>query len=290
MITDDLNIWLVGANGMLGHEVHEVLEEESIAFIATDLECDITDEDAVGRFTEGKGFTHIINCAAYTAVDRAEDEEERAYQLNASGPKILAEAAREIGAVLIHISTDYVFDGKKESGYLESDPANPISAYGRTKAAGEQFIRETLEEHYIIRTAWLYGRYGRNFVSTMLRLMNEKDEISVVNDQHGSPTYAPDLARFIAHTVKDQPGFGVYHYTNTGTITWYDFARKIYEIGREKELIGTDCLIRPVCSEAYPVKAVRPEYSILLHTKTSNSERFYNSWEVSLKEFFLTDE
>ena len=254
-------------------------------FYATDIDCDITNYDTVISYLQDKAITHIINCAAYTAVDKAEDEEERAYTLNAIGPKQLALAASAIDATLIHISTDYVFDGKKENGYLESDPVNPISSYGRTKAAGEQYIQELTNKYYIIRTAWLYGLHGNNFVYTMLKLMNDRETLTIVHDQHGSPTHAKNLASFIVSLVtqNNTNEYGIYHYTNTGHTTWYEFACEIYKLGTAKGLITSPCAITPVDSSQYPTKAKRPNYSYLINTK--GNDDLYCDWRGALGEF-----
>ena len=286
MKKDNLQVWLVGAKGMLGQEVASQLSEAKISYHATDVDCDITNYEAVTTYLKDKHITHIINCAAYTAVDKAEDEEERAYTLNAIGPKQLALAAKANDIILIHISTDYVFDGKKESGYNESDLVNPISAYGRTKAFGEQYIQEITDKFYIIRTAWLYGKYGNNFVYTMLRLMNERESLTVVNDQHGSPTHAEDLATFIISLVISTEAYGIYHYTNKGQITWYDFACEIYDLGKDKGLINSSCDIKPVGSSSYPTKASRPYYSYLLNSK--GNESLYANWQDSLRDFVVS--
>jgi len=300
-------VWLVGFQGMLGQEVRKQLQEAGIRHEATDAECDITSLEALRSFAEGKRFTHIINCAAYTAVDQAEDEPDTAYALNAIGPKNIAAAAAEIDAVMIHVSTDYVFDGNNANGYQEDDPVNPISVYGKTKAAGEQFIQEVFSRntssvgvgkndsfsdleaggspgYYIVRTAWLYGKYGKNFVSTMLRLMNEREELSVVNDQHGSPTSAADLAAFLLYLVQHEGPFGIYHYINDGQTTWYEFAQEIYRLGRANGLVTSECSIHPVASDQFPTKAVRPKWSRLLRTKC---DVLTVGWKSELVEFLM---
>lgn len=286
MRTDkDMNVWVIGANGMLGHDVIDLLKNENISYIASDVECDITKKEIIENYVENKHITHMINCAAYTAVDKAEDEPDKAYFLNAIGPKNLAEVANVIGAELVQISTDYVFDGFKQEGYLPDDPINPISVYGKTKAAGEEFVREALNEHYIVRTAWLYGKHGNNFVYTMLRLMNERDEISVVNDQHGSPTHAKDLALFIFTLITKEEPYGTYHYSCEGQTTWFEFAQEIYRLGTEHGLVHSKCTINPVPSSEYPTKADRPEWSVLI----KNQYNFqYPRWNESLKEYLLT--
>ncbi len=278
MRTDNPNIWVVGAKGMLGHEVTDILDEKRIQYLATDIDCDITDLSVLESYISGKEFTHIINCAAYTAVDQAEDDEDQAFLLNAVGPKNLALAAKKNNIILIHVSTDYVFDGKNPKGYNPNDPVNPISAYGRTKASGEKFIQEILDKFYIVRTSWLYGKYGKNFVVTMLNLMNERDTISVVNDQHGAPTYAVDLAKYLISLVFLDINFGIYHFTNIGEITWYDFACSIYDLGEAIGLIHNKCSIIPISSSDFNSKASRPIYSYLLNEKNNGKK-----WSYSLK-------
>jgi dTDP-4-dehydrorhamnose reductase len=271
----DMFVWLIGAGGMLGQEVKEIMQIQNIPFVYTDLDCDITSYTSLENFARGKSITHIINCAAYTAVDRAEDEPEKAYALNALGPKNIAVLSAEINAVLVHISTDYVFDGSKKEGYNENEEPHPLSVYGKTKALGEKVIIEELTASFIVRTAWLYGKYGKNFVETMLKLMNERDEISVVNDQHGSPTYAVDLAKFIVWLIINKEPYGVYHFTNKGELTWYEFAEHIYRLGREMEIITSDCKIHAIASAEYPTKAIRPTWSKLLQTKQNYENNHY---------------
>jgi dTDP-4-dehydrorhamnose reductase len=285
MESDNLKVWVIGASGMLAQDLIEVLIKQKISYYATDMECNIIDSVALTDYVQGKDITHIVNCAAYTAVDKAEDEPEKAYALNALGPKNIADVAKVIGAQMVHISTDYVFEGTNESGYLEDDPVNPISVYGETKAIGETFVQECLDEFYIVRTAWLYGKHGNNFVNTMMRLMNERDEISVINDQHGSPTYAHDLATYIIYLINNDISYGIYHYTNDGQITWYDFANEIYQQGKERNIISGKCIINPVTSEQYSTKAVRPKWSKLVNIKNKNSG-LYKNWFLSLKDFY----
>ena len=206
-------IWLIGNKGMLGMEVELLLKQKGLAYVATDQEVDITNLERLLCFAEDKPIKWIVNCAAYTAVDKAEDEPELAFKINAEGPKNIAEIAREKNAKLIHISTDYVFDGKKEGAYNENDATNPIGVYGKSKHQGECYIQNKLPEHFILRTAWLYGRHGNNFVKTMIRLFRERDGISIVGDQHGSPTHAPDLAQAIVKIMQiNSKAYGIYHF------------------------------------------------------------------------------
>ena len=229
----------------------------------------------------------IINCAAYTAVDKAEDDPETAQKLNADALINICTAAKHYGAKLIHFSTDYVFDGSSSVPYIETDSTNPQSVYGRTKLQGEQNIVGLLPEHYIIRTAWLYGRNGANFVSTMLRLMNEKDSLKVVNDQRGSPTYAVDLAKAVLRIMQvDNHRYGIYHYSNEGNITWYDFSCEIYRQGKRIGLIKRACSVVPCTSSEFPQKAHRPSFSLL--NKQKIKETFSLSvpnWNESLSSY-----
>ena len=260
-------IWLVGNRGMLGSAVERVLKSADTHYVASDREVDITDYDAVQRFVEGRGFGWIINCAAYTAVDRAEDEPGAASRLNALGPKNLARAARSAGAGIVHVSTDYVFDGRKAQGYREDDRPSPISVYGRSKWAGEEAVRHSGAAHYIVRTAWLFGERGKNFVSTMLTLFAEGKKVRVVEDQWGSPTYAGDLAEALVRITRldPPPDEGVYHFTNDGAVSWYGFACEIFSQARRLGLCGNESEIEPVPSSAYLTRARRPVYSFL-HT------------------------
>ena len=293
-------IWLIGNKGMLGTEISLLLEKCGVPFAGTDREVDITDKASLTDFIQRqeKPISWVINCAAYTAVDKAEDDAETCRRLNVSGSANIAACAKNIGAKVIHISTDYVFDGKgitDEGGirpYREDDATNPIGVYGLTKRDGEIAVLENNPDSYIIRTAWLYGRHGNNFVHTMLRLMNERDEIKVVDDQRGSPTWAFDLARLLLSVIKaggdgKNIPFGIYHFTNEGNITWFDFAKEIYRQGRELGLITKNCLVKPCASAEYPAKVKRPAFSVLDKSKIKTALKIeIPSWEISLKDFF----
>ena len=247
-----MKILITGANGMLAKAVRNEFKEEEL--ILTDVaELDITNLEAVEEFVSDVKPEYIINCAAYTAVDKAEEQEELAYKINAIGPKNLAIAAKQNDVILVHISTDYVFGGDKpvDQDYSEDDEKNPKAVYGTTKLAGERLIEENCSNYYIFRTAWLYGE-GNNFVRTMINLAKDKAEVSVVNDQHGSPTYAVDLASIIHQAIEKRIPFGAYNATNIGYTTWYDFTRKIYEIK------NIDCKVKPVTSEEFQRPAKRP--------------------------------
>jgi dTDP-4-dehydrorhamnose reductase len=304
-VTNDAGlIWLIGNKGMLGTELSLLLEKSGLLFTGTDREVDITDAAALENFAKTQPVSCIINCAAYTAVDKAEDDVENCRRLNTLGAANLAACAQSIGARLIHFSTDYVFDGKGMAveemdvprPYREDDATNPIGVYGLTKRDGELAVLKNNPRSYIIRTAWLYGKHGSNFVHTMLRLMNERDEIKVVNDQRGSPTWTLDLASTIlafiktVNSGKDIP-FGIYHYTNEGDITWFEFAKEIFRQGREAGSITKDCAVKPCTSAEYPAKVKRPAYSVLDKSKTKAALGIkIPAWEKSLAEFLKSND
>lgn len=256
-----IKVLVTGANGQLGHCIKDIQKKNShLSFVYTDhKELDICDEKSVNQFfKEQEPIHYCVNCAAYTAVDKAEEEEELAFKVNAEGPKNLAIACKEHGTVLIHISTDFVFDGKKSTPYLETDEPNPISVYGASKLQGEIEVQNLLKEYFIIRTSWLYSEYGNNFLKTMLRLAETRDEISVVRDQIGSPTYAGDLAEFILKIIlANNKSFGIYHYSNEGAISWYDFAKAIFEESK------IDLKVNAISTSEYPTLAKRPIYSVM---------------------------
>lgn len=262
-------IWLIGNKGMLGSEIARQFEENKIEYCGSDREVDFTDSSAVESFVDGKKIDFIINCAAYTAVDKAESDQKLARKLNVEGPKTIAKLAKKIGATLIHISTDYVFDGSANTPRTEEMPIAPIGVYGLTKADGEKAVSETTDKYYILRTAWLYGWAGKNFVYTMIRAMNTHDAVKVVNDQKGSPTFAGDLAKVIISVInkKDLP-YGIYHCTDLGEITWWDFTNEIKNQAIKAGLLtNKDCLVNPCSTDEYPTPAKRPAYSVLSKDK-----------------------
>ena len=280
-----MKILITGANGMLAKSVREKLSEGN-KLICTDVnELDITDESAVLKKVEEIKPEYIINCAAYTAVDKAEDVYDLADKINADGPGNLAKAAKEVDAVLIHISTDYVFNGDLDlsKSYVETDQVGPVTVYGKTKLHGEEEVQKNTDKFYIFRTAWLYGD-GNNFVRTMLKLGTTKDEINVVSDQHGSPTYAEDLANIIKQAIEKKIPYGIYHTTNQGFTTWYEFTKKIFE------LANISCKVNPVTTEKYieimKVKqAKRPFNSKLSKEKILSQGVEIPTWEEGLKRY-----
>ena len=268
-------ILVTGAKGQLGTELKKLLLDA----IFTDVgELDITNLDAVKNFVSNNHIETIINCAAYTAVDKAEDDIELAKKINEDGPRNLALS----GAKVIHISTDYVFDGKNYQPYLPEDGTNPISVYGKTKRAGELAVLDNAKVAVIIRTAWLYSAHGNNFVKTMRRLGAEKDSLNVVVDQIGSPTFAGDLAKAIVAILPqmNESNKGIYHYTNEGVCSWYDFATEIMSLS------GLSCKVNPIPSSAYPTKAARPFYSVLSKEKIKSVFNLeIPHWKKSLSVF-----
>ena len=271
-------VLVTGANGQLGKSIHRIsLNYPDLKFVFTDVdELDITNSKEVNTLFASNKIDYCINCAAYTAVDKAEEEVEKAYLINAKAVKNLAEACQTTGAVLIHISTDFVFDGTKSTPYTEEDTPNPLSVYGKSKLQGEEYVQEICDRHFIVRTSWLYSEYGNNFVKTMLRLAETRKQISVVNDQIGSPTYAGDLAEFILKIVSSESmTYGLYHYSNFGEISWYDFAKEIFSNQNKK----TEVL--PIPTTAYPTAAKRPKYSVLDISKANNTFKL-KSWKKSL--------
>ncbi|MBQ3353536.1 MAG: dTDP-4-dehydrorhamnose reductase [Bacteroidales bacterium] len=257
-----MKILVTGCYGQLGTELQKVaVDYGSHQWFFTDIDTlDICDLNAVERYFAANGIEVCINCAAYTAVDKAEDEPDLAAKVNVEAAKNLAECCQRHNALLIHVSTDYVFDGNGTLPYREIDTTGPTSVYGQTKLEGEQAVIQTGCRYCIVRTAWLYSSTGKNFVKTMLMLGDTKDEINVVNDQKGCPTWASDLANAIDKLVEKygkEPVHETFHFTNEGQITWYDFACAIMEIGRKR------CKVNPIATDQYPNKAKRPAYSVL---------------------------
>lgn len=261
-----MNILVTGCKGQLGTEIQKIAAADTLhQWHFTDVDTlDICDSNAVENAFESRQINVCINCAAYTAVDKAEDEPELAHKINALAPQILAKACKKHNALLVHVSTDYVFDGNGSNPYREDEPVCPQSVYGVTKAKGEKLIHESGCNYFIVRTAWLYSATGKNFVKTMLMLADTRDEINVVADQKGTPTWAFDLAEMLVHLINQngtKPVHETFHFTNTGIITWYDFTVAIMEIADKT------CKVNPITTDQYPAKAHRPAYSVLDKSK-----------------------
>jgi dTDP-4-dehydrorhamnose reductase len=265
MVVGTIKVMILGAGGMLGKDLCEVFPD-AIPF--THSELDITNRQLVIGAIQENNPDVVINAAAYTKVDQAEDETELAFEVNGYAPGYIAEGCSQIGAKLVHYSTDYVFDGTKQE-YIESDSPNPINAYGKSKLRGEQEIAKNTDNFMIIRTSWLFGKHGKNFVDTMLRLSPQIEKVKVVNDQCGKPTYTADLARKTAEIISMEPG--IYHITNDGTCSWYEFAS------------ATITNTTPCTSKEYPTKAKRPRYSILKNTKTTQMRH----WKEALSAYLM---
>lgn len=281
-----MKILITGANGMLAKEVKEKFEKENEILLTDVMELDITDEKKVMEYVVSQKPDYIINCAAYTAVDKAEDNYELADKINGDGPTNLAKAAKNVGAKLVHISTDYVFEGNLDisKDYEENAPTNPLTVYGETKLHGEQGIQANMDDYYIFRTAWLYGIGGNNFVKTMTKLGSTRDSLNVVSDQHGSPTYAKDLGEVIYQAVKKQIPYGIYNATNEGYTTWFDFTKEIF-----KEQ-GIHCNVNPVTTEQYIemmkiTQAKRPFNSQLSKNKLAKYGIVFPDWKDGLKRY-----
>ena len=288
-------IWLIGNKGMLGNDVERLLKERGLTYCDSDKEIDITDYKALEKFGKDKKVKWIINCAGYTKVDKAEEEIDEAFRINKDGVRNIALFSAKKQIRLIHISTDYVFDGRQEGGtiaYREDDKTNPINIYGKSKLAGEEEIKKILGEYFIIRTAWLYGLQGNNFVYAMLRLFKEKEVVKVVEDQWGSPTYTVDLAKAILKIIEDDSlSYGIYHFTNEGITNWYEFALTIYKKAKRLGLIeGSKKIeIQPIKTEEYPTAAVRPRYSVLSKEKIKKEFKLkIRNWDEALKGFLLS--
>jgi len=256
-------IWLVGGTGLLGREVGALLRHQALPFHSTGSEVDIADEARVLRAAQEWRPSAIVNCAAYTAVDRAESEPERAFAVNATGPRNLARAARALGARIVHVSTDYVFSGTRQGPYPEDAHANPVNLYGRSKAEGEDRVREECPEHFVVRTAWVHAPHGRNFVGMVLEHLRRRKEMRVVKDQWGSPTYAADLAEVLLGLVTGDVPFGVYHYTNQGSCTRYEEALEIRRGALDRGLISSSVAVEGVASADFPAAARRPARVVL---------------------------
>jgi len=251
-----MKVMIIGSEGMLGHDLVDILSKENEINTTTIYTLDITDIEKTIKTVQEINPDVVVHAAAFTDVDGSESKADLAYKVNSLGTRNVAVACKEIDSAMVYICTDYVFDGTKGSSYYEYDQTNPQSIYGKTKLAGEIYIRDILSKFYIVRTSWLYGRHGPNFVKTMLDLAKTTDKISVVNDQIGSPTYTVDLATAIAELIK-KPLYGIYHITNSEHCSWYEFAREIFDVA------GIEVDLTPVKTEEFPRPAPRPKYSVL---------------------------
>ncbi len=285
-------VWLIGNKGMLGNEVCRTLSKNNIDFVGTDSEVSILDFSALEGFASGKNISFIVNCAAYTAVDKAESDIDFARELNANGPRNIARLAKKLGVPFIHISTDYVFDGSASSPISEETPIKPVGVYGETKAEGEKAIADETSDFYILRTAWLYGFSGKNFVYTMIRAMNSHESVKVVNDQKGTPTNCVTLSSVIAKIIGKRTGGeslpnGIYHVTDLGEITWFDFTNEIKKQAAEAGLLtNKNCVVNPCYTSEYPTPAKRPAYSVLDKSKIQKTLGIVlPDWKESLKTF-----
>lgn len=279
-------ILVTGGNGQLASCIKDVEKEyDDLNIIYTDhLELDICELNQIQTFFKSNPqINYCINCAAYTAVDKAETEAEKAFEINATGAKNLAQVCNDHDAILIHVSTDFVFDGEKNEPYTETDAANPISVYGASKLQGEVEIQQALKEYFIIRTSWLYSEYGNNFMKTMLRLAETRDGISVVSDQIGTPTYAGDLAEIIIQIINTKTEkYGIYHYSNEGVASWFEFAKEIFKLTKNKTKVN------PIPSIEYLTPAKRPKYSVLDKKKIIDVFKIdIPFWRESLKKVIL---
>jgi len=277
-------VLVTGASGQLGQALQSISGEyQEIDFIfAASSDLDITDSEKVTAYIRKTNPDYCINAAAYTAVDKAESEPEQAFLINVKGPQNLAEACAETNTVLLHISTDFVFNGTKSTPYTETDTPDPKGVYGKTKLEGERAIQQSTDQFYIVRTSWVYSEFGNNFMKTMLRLALERDTLNVVNDQIGTPTHAVDLAEVLVQIIKqDFEGelkpYGIYNFSNEGQCSWYDFAKKIFEVNQ------IDIQVNPIPTSAYPTPAERPKYSVLDKSKIKNTFGVcINKWDEKL--------
>lgn len=282
-----MKIWIPGGKGMLGTDLAVEARGRGHEVLITDRELDISDGPVVHAFVTKERPTHIVNCAAHTAVDACETEEAAAMKINADGPARLGEAAHRVGAHAIQISTDYVFPGDANRPYLEEDPTGPLSAYGRTKLAGERrFIEATNGLGAVVRTSWLYGVHGKSFPATMLKLMAEREELKVVEDQLGRPTFTKDLARALAD-VATRKLAGIWHFANTGEVSWHGFAEAIRARASARGLPLKVKSVLGIPTTAYPTPAARPAYSVLSTSKVEKTLGWTpRSWQLALDAYF----
>lgn len=274
-----MQVLVIGSNGQLGQSLRSIAPNYSVNFTFSDRSLlDITNQQNINVYLQKNKFDFCINCSAYTAVDKAENEEELAKKINVIGVSYLAEACKKYQITLVHISTDFVFNGMAFKPYTEETKTDPISVYGQTKLDGEKEIQRILDNHYIIRTSWLYSEFGNNFMKSMLNLSKNRDVLSVVSDQIGTPTYAVDLAKAILIIIQSNSNYGLYHYSNLGVASWYDFAKAIFEYS------NINIKINSIPSILYPTPANRPFFSVLDKSKIQNNFKLeIPYWRESLK-------
>lgn len=270
-----MKILILGAKGMLGHDLVEEFSRKNQVYAFGREDLDLTNKKIVQEKILELKPDIVINSAAYTDVDGCEKNKALCFKVNGYAVGYLASICKKCNALLVHFSTDYVFDGKKKEGYKEEDKPNPINVYGQSKTLGEKELAKFTDKYYLIRSSWLFGKHGKNFVETMLNLAKDRDIIEVVNDQFGKPTYTKDLANRTKEIVEKKKEFGIYHVTNEGTTSWYGFAKKIFE------LAGIDIEVKPVSTEQFPRPARRPRYSALINTKLPKMR----NWDEALKEY-----
>lgn len=277
-----IKIVVTGANGQLGRELTQWTTEAAEIVGLTRDELDITSLSACRSLFTMHCPDAIIHCAAYTAVDKAEHEQDNAFRVNAAATRNVAVAAREVGAKLCYISTDYVFDGKGNKPYREYDLTNPLTVYGKSKLAGEQALQALHDRFFIVRTSWVYGKYGNNFVKTMLKIAGERNQVKVVADQIGSPTYTHDLAAFLLELVETDY-YGIFHASNSGSCSWFEFAKAIFEEN------GINMLVEPCTTEDFPRPAPRPAYSVMDQSSIRiNGLRALRPWREALRDYLIT--
>lgn len=278
-----MKVLVTGVNGQLGYDVVKELKQRGHQAVGVDRkEMNLTSTEQIKECIENINPEAIIHCAAYTAVDKAEDEEELCRRVNAIATKEIAEYAKVLDIPMIYISTDYVFDGSKDGEYDEEDIPNPINVYGKTKHEGEVYVQELLEKYYIVRISWVFGENGNNFIDTMLRLSKDREQLNIINDQIGSPTYTKDLALLLVDMIENDK-YGIYHATNEGYCTWYEFANEIFNVS------NTSIEVNPIVTSEYPTKAKRPMNSKMNKDKLNiNGFMKLRSWKDALKDYIET--
>lgn len=275
-----MKVLVTGVKGQLGYDVVKDLQKRGHEPIGVDREeMDLMNNDAIREFIMKTRPEAMIHCAAYTAVDKAEEEAEICYQVNAEATKVIAECAKKLDITLIYISTDYVFDGTKEGKYVETDLPNPINVYGASKLLGEQYVQQLLEKYYIVRISWVFGENGNNFIKTMRRLGSERDELNIIDDQVGSPTYTADLAPLLVNMMETNK-YGIYHATNEGTCSWFEFANEIFKQS------NIEVKTNPITTDQYPTAAKRPMNSRMSKTKLkANGFNLLPTWKEALANY-----